>query len=402
MKSIFLCALLYVLLNGTMQAYQLSAEKKAILNQTLQSWVDSFKYAGIINLTSFHGTIDHFEAFGFRDLESRAPLKTDTLVRIYSMTKPIVSVAIMQLVEQGKLSLDDPITDHFPEFKKLQVYEAGRTVVPERPITLKHLLTHTAGFSYGWSEHPVDQAYQDIRLLKNTRSSEEFVQKVSKLPLIYHPGEKWHYSIAVDLQGILIERVSKMSLGKYLKKEFFEPLGMKDTSFHVPRSKKSRFSSNYRNIDGKLKIEDSFRTSTYYNKKAFQSGGGGLVSTASDYYQFARMLLNGGELNGKRFLKKATLDLMIKDQLGDILENPEDPWTEHSFGLEDSKFGLGFRLTVINDPETGAETTHQYSWNGAAGTEFWIDPLKKLINITLIQKMDSDWLLRENMEQLIY
>ena len=402
MKSLFLCALLYVLLNGTMQAYQLSAEKKATLNQTLQSWVDSFKYAGIINLTSFHGTIDHFEAFGFRDLESRAPIKTDTLVRIYSMTKPIVSVAIMQLVEQGKLSLDDPITDHFPEFNKLQVYEAGRTVVPERPITLKHLLTHTAGFSYGWSEHPVDQAYQDIRLLKNTRSSEEFVQKVAKLPLIYHPGEKWHYSIAVDLQGILIERVSKMSLGKYLKKEFFEPLGMKDTSFHVPRSKKSRFSSNYRNSDGKLKIEDSFRTSTYYNKKAFQSGGGGLVSTASDYYQFARMLLNGGALNGKRFLKKATLDLMIKDQLSDILENPEDPWTEHSFGLEDSKFGLGFRLTVIKDPETGAETTHQYSWNGAAGTEFWIDPLNKLINITLIQKMDSDWLLRENMEQLIY
>ena len=218
MKSLFLCALLYVLLNGTMQAYQLSAEKKAILNQTLQSWVDSCKYAGIINLTAFHGTIDHFEAFGFRDLESRAPIKTDTLVRIYSMTKPIVSVAIMQLVEQGKLSLDDPITDHFPEFNKLQVYEAGRTVVPKRPITLKHLLTHTAGFSYGWSEHPVDKAYQDIRLLKNTRSSEEFVQKVAKLPLIYHPGEKWHYSIAVDLQGILIERVSRMSLGKYLKK----------------------------------------------------------------------------------------------------------------------------------------------------------------------------------------
>ena len=402
MKSLFLCTLLYVLLNGTMLAYQLSAEKKATLNQTLQSWVDSCKYAGIINLTAFHGTIDHFQAFGFRDLESRAPIKTDTLVRIYSMTKPIVSVAIMQLVEQGKLSLDDPITDHFPEFKKLQVYEAGRTVLPKRPITLKHLLTHTAGFSYGWSEHPVDQAYQDIRLLKNTRSSEEFVQKVAKLPLIYHPGEKWHYSIAVDLQGILIERVSKMSLGKYLKKEFFEPLGMKDTSFHVPRSKKSRFSSNYRNSDGKLKIEDSFRTSTYYNKKAFQSGGGGLVSTASDYYQFARMLLNGGELNGKRFLKKATLDLMIKDQLSDILENPEDPWTEHSFGLEDSKFGLGFRLTVINDPETDAETTKQYSWNGAAGTEFWIDPLSKLINITLIQKMDSDWLLRENMERLIY
>ena len=402
MKCLLLCALLYVLLNGTMQAHQLSAEKIATLNQILQSWVDSSKYAGIINLTAYHQTIDHFEAYGYRDLDSRAPMKTNTLVRIYSMTKPIVSVAVMQLVEQGKLSLDAPITDHFPEFNKLKVYEAGRTVAPKRPITLKHLLTHTAGFSYGWSEHPVDQAYQDIGLLKNTRSSKDFVQKVAKLPLIYHPGEKWHYSIAVDLQGILIERVSGMSLGNYLKKEFFEPLGMKDTSFRVPRSKKSRFSSNYRNNEGELKLEDSFRTSAYYDKKAFQSGGGGLVSTASDYYQFARMLLNGGELNGKRYLKKATLDLMIRDQLCDILENPEDPWTEHSFGLDDAKFGLGFRLTVIKDPKTGAETTQQYSWNGAAGTEFWIDPLNSLINITLIQKMDSDWLLRENMEQLIY
>lgn len=402
MKCLLLCSLLYVVLSVSMQAHQLSAKKIDTLNQTLQSWVDTGKYAGIINLTAFHQKIDHFQAYGYRDLDSRAPMKTDTLVRIYSMTKPIVSVAIMQLVEQGKLSLDAPITDHFPEFKKLKVYEAGRAVAPKRPITLKHLLTHTAGFSYGWSEHPVDHAYEDIQLLDNTRSSKDFVKKVAQLPLIYHPGEKWHYSIAVDLQGILIERVSGMSLGDYLKKAFFEPLGMEDTSFRVSRSKKRRFSSNYKAVDEELKLEDSFRDSSYYDSKPFQSGGGGLVSTASDYYQFARMLLNGGELNGKRYLKKATLDLMTRDHLRDILENPEDPWTEHSFGLDDAKFGLGFRLTVIEDPETGAEITQQYSWNGAAGTEFWIDPINDLINITLIQKFNSDWKLRENMEALVY
>ena len=222
MKCLLLCALLYVLLNGTMQAHQLSAEKIATLNQILQSWVDSSKYAGIINLTAYHQTIDHFEAYGYRDLDSRAPMKTNTLVRIYSMTKPIVSVAVMQLVEQGKLSLDAPITDHFPEFNKLKVYEAGRTVAPKRPITLKHLLTHTAGFSYGWSEHPRRPSLsrhghaQEIPEAQRTSS-----KKSAKLPLIYHPGEKWHYSIAVDLQGILIERVSGMSLGNYLKKRIF-------------------------------------------------------------------------------------------------------------------------------------------------------------------------------------
>lgn len=402
MKCLLLCALFFSLFSLSMQAHSLSPKKIDRLNQTLQSWVDSGKYAGIINLTAFHQTIAHFEAYGYRDLDSRAPMETDTLVRIYSMTKPIVSVAVMQLVEQGKLRLDTPITDHFPEFKKLQVYEAGRKVAPKRALTVKHLLTHTAGFSYGWGEHPVDEAYREMDIFSNLRNSKAFVKKIAELPLIYHPGEKWHYSIAVDLQGILIERVSGMSLGDYLKKEFFEPLGMNDTSFQVPKSKKRRFSSNYQAVDGQLVLKDSYSDSTYYDKKTFQSGGGGLVSTAHDYYQFARMLLNGGELNGKRYLKKTTLDLMTRDHLCDILENPEDPWTEHSFGLDDSKFGLGFKLTVIENPETGAEITQQYSWNGAAGTEFWVDPISELVNITLIQKLDSDWTLRADMEKLVY
>ena len=373
------------------------------IDSTLQSWVDSQKYSGIVNLTYHKGKIVHFKAFGCKDLNTQVPMTTDTIFRIYSMTKPVVSSAIMQLVEQGKIELDTPITDFIPEFKQLKVYADGNYESPRKPITLKHLLTHTAGFSYGWTEHPVDLAYKKINLLRNNiKSSDDFIKKVSKAPLINHPGEKWHYSIATDLVGILIERISGQSLEAYLKKNLFNPLGMKDTGFSLSRSKKNRFCTNYRNVEGKLKVEDSFKNSHYYKAKPYHSGGGGLLSTAEDYLKFAQMLLNGGTYNGTRFLKKETIALMTRNHLLDILDDPSDPWSEHSFELDDTNFGLGFKLTIISDSKYGTPLTKQYSWNGAAGTEFWIDPVESLINITLIQKMDSDWMLRENMEKLIY
>ena len=373
------------------------------LDSTLQSWVNSKKYAGIVNLTYIEGEIEHFKAYGYKDLTIQAPMTTDTIFRIYSMTKPVVSVAIMQLVEKGKIQLDSPINDYIPEFRQLKVYADGNYQTPREPITLKHLLTHTAGFSYGWTDHPVDLAYKEINLLRNNiKGSDDFIKKVSKAPLIYHPGEKWHYSIATDLIGILIERISDMSLEAYLKENLFNPLGMNDTGFSLPLSKKNRFCTNYRNVNGQLKVEDSFKNSRYYKVKPYHSGGGGLVSTAEDYLKFAQMLLNEGTYQGKRYLKKGTIDLMTQNHLLDTLEDPNDPWSEHSFELDDPYFGLGFKLTIVPDKRDGKPLTKQYSWNGAAGTEFWIDPVESLINITLIQKMDSDWMLRENMEKLIY
>lgn len=402
MKVVFFTFLISILFVTKMSA-EFSQNKINQIDSTLQSWVDSQKYAGIINLTYLNGEIVHFKAYGTKDLDTQAPMTTDTIVRIYSMTKPVVSVAIMQLVEQGKIQLDSPITDYIPEFKRLKVYADGKYIKLREPITLKHLLTHTAGFSYGWTDHPVDLAYKEIDLLRNNvEGSDDFIKKVSKAPLIYHPGEKWHYSIATDLVGILIERISGMSLGEYLKQNLFNPLGMDDTGFSLPLSKKNRFSTNYRNVDDQLTVEDSFEDSHYYTKKPYQSGGGGLVSTAEDYLQFAQMLLNGGTHQGKRFLKKETIDLMTRDHLFDLLDDPKDPWSEHSFELDDVNFGLGFKLTIVPDPDNAQAITKQYSWNGAAGTEFWIDPVESLINITLIQKMDSDWMLRENMEKLIY
>ena len=170
----------------------------------------------------------------------------------------------------------------------------------------------------------------------------------------------------------------------------------------MPESKISRFSENYKEENGELILAKGWRSKPYFGDSEFYGGGGGLLSTAQDYHKFTLMLLNGGTFKGKRFIKKETLDLMTRDNLKLVLDDPNDPWTEYSFGLDNSKFGLGFKLTIIEDPYTGEEITKQYSWNGAAGTEFWIDPLSRLINITLIQKINSDWTLRENMEKLVY
>ena len=402
MKLFRIIFLILISITSKMSA-EFSQHKIDKIDFTLQSWVNSKKYAGIVNLTYIDGEIVHFKAYGSKDLGTHAPMTTDTIFRIYSMTKPVVSVAIMQLVEKGKIQLNSPITNYIPEFKQLNVYVDGNNQTPREPITLKHLLTHTAGFSYGWTDHPVDLAYKEINLLRNNiKGSDDFIKKVSKAPLIYHPGEKWHYSIATDLIGILVERISDRSLEEYLKQNIFDPLKMKDTGFSLPRSKKSRFCTNYRNVEDRLEVEDSFEDSHYYLEKPYYSGGGGLLSTAKDYLKFAQMLLDGGTYKGKHMLKKETIDLMTRDHLIDILDNLNDPWSENSFELSDPNFGLGFKLTVVKDPNDGKPLTKQYSWNGAAGTEFWIDPLESLINITLIQKMDSDWMLRENMEKLIY
>ena len=269
MKPFRIIFLILISITSKMSA-EFSQSKIDKLDSTLQSWVNSEKYAGIVTLTYIEGEIEHFKAYGYKDLTIQAPMTTDTIFRIYSMTKPVVSVAIMQLFEKGKIQLDSPINDYFPEFRQLKVYADGNYHTPREPITLKHLLTHTAGFSYGWTDHPVDLAYKEINLLRNNiKGSDDFIKKVSKAPLIYHPGEKWHYSIATDLIGILIERISDMSLKEYLKRNIFDPLRMNDTDFSLPLSKKSRFCTNYRNVEDQLEVEDSFEDSYYYLKKPY-------------------------------------------------------------------------------------------------------------------------------------
>lgn len=371
------------------------------INQEFKKRVKDRTYAGIIGLTAIDDSIVYFNTFGYQNLKTKEPVEKDTIFRIYSMTKPIVSVALMQLVEQGKLTLETPITEFIPEFKDLKVLrEDGSEERLNKAITIQHLLTHTAGFSYGWSDHPVDQKYKAVDIW-NIKTSQDFINTVAKLPLIQQPGEKWHYSIAVDIQGIIIERITRRSLSRHLNKVFFTPLKMRDTDFFISQRDSDRLATNYRIENGRLN-DTGTQYFNYLSEEGFHSGGGGLLSTIEDYHQFAQMLLNKGTYKGVQYITEETFDLMTRDHLSDVLDDPSDPWSPHSFGLDDSGFGLGFAIKKLYDPDTKQLISEQYSWNGAAGTEFWIDPMNQLLNIIYIQKMDSGYKLGDFVQSIIY
>lgn len=384
-----------------LQGLQFNEQSKLEIDRHFKSAIKNKSYAGIVGLTAIEGDVVYFDSFGYQSLKTKAPMETDTIFRIYSMTKPIVSVALMQLVEQGKLTLETPITEFIPEFKGLKVLrENGSEEALSKAITIQHLLTHTAGFSYGWSDHPVDQQYKAVDLW-TIKTSQDFIDAVAKLPLIQQPGEKWHYSIAVDIQGVIIERITGRSLSKHLNKVFFTPLKMRDTDFFIRQRDGDRLASNYRIENGRLK-ETGTQYFNYLSEEGFHSGGGGLLSTIEDYYQFAQMLLGKGTYKGIQYITEETFNLMTSDHLSEVLDDPSDPWSPHSFGLEDDRFGLGFKIKTITDPKTHEIVSEQYSWNGAAGTEFWVDPMNQLVNIIYIQKMNSGYKLGDFVQSLIY
>ena len=380
---------------------ELSPSTQSTIDSHFKTVIKQGHYSGIVALTAIEGQEVYFDSFGYQSLKTKEPMEKDTIFRIYSMTKPIVSVALMQLVERGKLSLKTPIIDIIPEFKDLKVLrEDGSEETLNKAITLQHLLTHTAGFSYGWSDPPVDQKYKAVDLW-GIKTSQDFINAVAKLPLIQQPGEKWHYSIAVDIQGVIIERITGRSLSKHLNKVFFTPLKMRDTDFFIRQRDNDRLASNYRIENGRLK-ETGTKYFNYLSEEGFHSGGGGLLSTIEDYYQFAQMLLSKGTYKGVEYITEETFNLMTRDHLSEVLDDPSDPWSPHSFGLEEDRFGLGFRIKTITDPKTQEIRSEQYSWNGAAGTEFWVDPMNQVINIICIQKMNSGYKLGEFMQALLY
>jgi CubicO group peptidase (beta-lactamase class C family) len=375
----------------------ISSERLTRIDKVLQQHVDKGELSGIVSLVSRHGKIVHYQNYGSRDMEAGTPMEKDSLVRIYSMSKPIVSAALMMLNEEGKFQLNEPVSKYIPQFKNITVLENGIEVKPARPMTIQHLFNHTAGFTYGFfGDTEVDKMYMEAGILRAQANLEEFVDALAKIPLLSHPGDRYHYSVAVDVQGYLIEVLSGMSLDKFLKQRIFDPLGMKDTFFEVPDDKENRFAANYiyDRKQGKMLLEDSPQDSRFVNKVTFFSGGGGLVSTAADYWRFCQMMLNGGTFNGKRLLGRKTVELMSSDHLPATLADP-DP-------LSDFVFGLGFRI-IKNVPNTGATgSVGEYFWGGAAGTIFWIDPEEDLIAVTMIQLRSSPYNLRREMHSLIY
>src|ERR1700727_2964055 len=322
-------------------------ERLARLDEGMKSLVDQGRLAGVVTMVSRHGKVVAFDTAGKRDIASNAPMPKDSIFRIYSMSKPITGVAMMMLFEEGKWQLNDPVAKYVPEFANLKVYgtDADHNVVlkdQDHPVTMRELMSHTGGFTYGYfSNTPIDKLQREADVLNVGNTLEEMISRVAKLPLNAQPGSEWHYSISVDIQGYIVQKLSGMPFEEFLEKRILKPLGISDTGFYVPKEKLNRFAEfyNYDN-DGKLHavgVREGLNHD-FAAKPALSSGGGGLVSTASDYMRFCQMLLHGGQLDGVRILSPLTVELMRTNVLA-----PSVPILAPGAG-----FGLDF--AIYTDP----------------------------------------------------
>ncbi len=387
----------------------MSGEGLERLTAATQEFVDEGKLAGVLTMVARDGRIVHVSTVGQRGVNDDRPLTEDALFRIYSMSKPITAVAAMMLHEEDAFELDDPVAKFLPELKALELLgEDGERVPVGNTMTMRHLLTHTAGFSYGSdSSDPVDGLYNEVKPFR-AADLDGFIERLATLPLKYEPGARWHYSVASDVVGAAVARISDQTFDVFLRERLFRPLDMRDTFFNVPEDKMSRLLPNHvwDEEEGKLAAFDldwmgKGRPGTMY------SGGSGLISTARDYMRFAEMLRNGGELDGVRILRPETVDLMIENHLPAALSGGgrgERPLDEDDKGKDSFRgfgFGLGFGLvTELRDDAVGS--VGEYSWGGAAGTVFWIDPVEEIIVVGMIQLMRSPWPLRERLRALTY
>jgi CubicO group peptidase (beta-lactamase class C family) len=367
----------------------MDSDRLSRVTAAMQGLVDDGLLAGVVTMAARDNKIVHFESVGYRDKEANAPMTNDALFRIYSMTKPITGVALMMLYEEGKFKLSDPVEKYLPELKDLQVY-AGQdddgnmlTEPQNHKITVRELMSHTGGLTYGiFAQSPVDTMYVEAGLLDTTVPLSEFASRLGKIPLKSQPGSKWEYSVSVDVQGYLVEKLAGQSFGSFLEEKIFEPLGMNDTDFYVPEEKANRFAQVYSyGSDGELIPGEGFPDANFMIDPVFEGGGGGLVSSTMDYMRFSQMLLNGGELDGVRILAPLTVDLMHRDQTPKAVSGGV-------LGARGTSFGLDFAIT--EDPvEAESYSAGEYYWGGAAGTWFWIDPAENLVFVGMIQQFGS-------------
>jgi CubicO group peptidase (beta-lactamase class C family) len=382
----------------------MSAERLERISQLTRRYVEEGKLAGAVTLVARRGQVVYFDAVGQADLNTGAPMTQDTLFRIYSMSKPITAVAAMMLYEEGAFQLSDPVSKFLPELANLEVLEEDGSRVPAALITMQQLLSHTAGFSYGFDPNdPVDQLYRQSQLMTSTDLN-QFVERLATLPLKFQPGSRWHYSVAVDVTGAVVERISGQSFDEFLQQRLFAPLGMHDTFFAVPADKMQRFGTNHRydRESGRVVVLPDAEYPVFKDTTFF-SGGGGLVSTATDYARFSEMLRAGGSFNGRRILSPKTIELMTMNHLPALFAavgSGERPEVGRLGGFTGSGFGLGFGV-VLDVPATGViGSVGEYSWGGAAGTIFWVDPVEDLFVVSMIQLMQSPWPLRSELKVL--
>lgn len=365
----------------------LSAQTLAEIGPAMQSFIDDGKLVGISTIVARRGSIAHFQQFGLADREAEKPMRADTIFRIYSMTKPITTTALMMLYEQGRFQLDDPVEKYIPEFSELKVASDPRDadaplVAPKRPMTIRDLMRHTSGLTYGFAGNStVEAAYNEQDVLSRDGDLHDMIEKLAGIPLLFHPGDRWNYSVSVDVQGYLVEVLAGMPFDEYLREKIFEPLDMRDTGFHVPTEKLSRFSANYGPGGDDLRLIDDPADSSYGAPTTFFSGGGGLVSTARDYLRFCQCILQRGEFDGTRILKAETVDLMTQNHLPDDLV----PIGIGPLKIAGCGFGLGFAVRVEPGPGDPPAAQGEYWWGGAASTNFWLVPREQMVGIALTQ-----------------
>jgi CubicO group peptidase (beta-lactamase class C family) len=322
------------------------------------------------------------------------------------MTKPITTLAVMMLYEEGKLQLTDPVERYLPAFTNVRVAgPGGALVAPLRPMTVQMLMTHTSGLTYGvFGDTLVDRQYRDAGVMTSPDNT-TFIERLGTIPLQFQPGTRFHYSVSTDVLGALVEAVSGQTLGEFFQQRIFDPLQMEDTFFQVPAEKLERFGTNHTfNPESKmLEVSDRVADSNFVNRRTFESGGGGLLSTTEDYMRFSQMLINGGELEGERIIGRKTLDYMTQNHLGGIFGTTGQHSPDELPGMaRGTGFGLGF--AVIEDPTAvgGNTSTGEYYWGGAAGTIFWVDPVEELVGIVMIQHMNVQVPLRAVFKALTY
>jgi len=403
------------------QTLGMSSERLERLERFIDdAYVATGKLPGALVQVWRRGELALNSVLGMADRERQVPLAQDSIFRIYSMTKPVTSVALMMLVEECKVALDDPVSKYIPAWANLGVYAGGlmesfQTRPVTRPMLVVDLLRHTSGLTYGFHQNTnVDAAYRRLKLgdIATNGTLDDMIEKLAGVPLEFSPGEAWNYSVSTDVLGYLVGKISGVPFETFLKDRIFDPLGMVDTAFHVPEEKASRFCACYAvgalgstAVSDRPALQDDPRASPYLKPPSFVSGGGGLVSTAADYLRFARMLLQGGELDGVRLLGPKTLALMTANHLpGGASISTMSPRSMFSEAAYDGVgFGLGFATTVAPSATLIPGSAGDFFWGGAAGTFFWVDPQEDLIGLFLTQVLPSSaYPVRRQLRTLVY
>jgi CubicO group peptidase (beta-lactamase class C family) len=389
---------------GSMQRAGMSVAGLERIDAAMQAYVDRGVYAGVRTLIARRGVVVHDGSYGLRDKEAGLPMTKDTVFRLYSMTKPIVCTALMTLFEEGRFHLVDPVARYLPAFGRVKVLEAdGELRDPRSPMTVRDLMAHTSGLSYHFLEAtPVGRLYNEAKLLDPRVPLAEAIDDLARFPIAFDPGSRWHYSVGVDVAARLIEVISGEQLADFLRTRLFEPLGMVDTGFDVPETKRSRVAVMYGGPDlvtaGQTLMKSFALWMGGFNERidvaksypvdapaTFQRGGHGLFSTTSDYFRFAQMLANGGELEGRRILGRKTLELMHANHLSPALL----PLSIDALPFPGYGFGLGSRV-ALDVAQTGAPgSVGDFGWAGAAKTYYWVDPVEQMVGLFMTQSMAS-------------